>query len=248
MREQLSKRLDPVPTEYAPLPSPATPAAGPEPAGEAAPETLPKIVSEAAVQSLPGSRVVPDTNPAREPQGPAALQTAKGTARERVSQFLDDLREILSGEERLRAEMRALRAAAQSAREKVSVAERDLCRAEQTARQAIDERDRERAERSAAEGQVELLRAEIAKLHADSDAARHAHGREADSLAARIGVEADRSVEGFKNSLVGKLRLEWRDFSDVREKEMDVALGESLRRQLRGLFSVLEHAGFSFKD
>lgn len=62
-----------------------------------------------------------------------------------------------------------------------------------------------------------------------------------------VARNREKQSEEFVNKLASKLKIDYNDFCDAKELEMNIDLGENMRAQLESVFSILEKHGIRLK-
>ena len=225
-----------------PVATPAVPEVHtrPEPSKQTA---APKAPAAASAKAAPDVE-----HPATKAAAPAtSLPVSRGivSPKDLLGQLGEAIRLLEGRVEEFRDEARRQEAASRELRTHLAITQRDLAQAGERERMLRNQLEAEGKSRRMAEDAVRAQQEKIDQLGGELARAREEHNHEADALAARVSVESGRHLEAFQNALADKLRLEWRDFQDVSELPMSPDIGNSHRRQLRGIFALLEDEGVS---
>jgi hypothetical protein len=62
-----------------------------------------------------------------------------------------------------------------------------------------------------------------------------------------VARNREKQSEEYINRLASKLKIDYKDFADAKNLEMNIDLGENMRAQLESVFNILEKNGLKFK-
>ena len=89
------------------------------------------------------------------------------------------------------------------------------------------------------ENQIEDLRESINKKNQEIEDRK--------KMGEMVSRDNSKQYEEFINRISSKLKVEYRDYKDAEDIEMNVDLGENMRLQLKSVFDILKNNGIQIK-